>query len=164
MNQSSCKQKVQIFVDELDLSTVFVRDPFSDVLIQADSTKPNYTSKLSLFEHSHISQNQKEDMAKAEGLSDTEALRLRIQLRDQLTSEASKSSRKLRARLSDGNIAQFRSDKELMNKEIYLADQEQAENYFNDDYEDSFSEYEDMDVSFISTRLSSGTNETEGLD
>ena len=43
--------KVKVFVDELDLSHVYVEHPISKEMIKADSTEPEYTKGLTLYAH-----------------------------------------------------------------------------------------------------------------
>ncbi|MGR2911981.1 Mu transposase C-terminal domain-containing protein [Acidithiobacillus ferrivorans] len=53
--------KVKVFVDELNLDRVFVEDPRSHGnFIQADSTRPEYTRGLTLYEHRKVCQEIKE--------------------------------------------------------------------------------------------------------
>lgn len=155
MEQRSAKQKVQIFINESDLSTVLVKDPFSDNLIQADNIKPQYAMGLSLFEHRQISQNQKQENANAMILSDEESLRLRIQLRDELWAKSDKNSRKLKARLSDGNSDKLHKEKTFMEEQVYSSEEELAEQYFDQSFDDSLEVSQEIQVSFISSKTPS---------
>ena len=48
-------RKVDVYVDPLNLAKVFIRDPRDDrVLIQADCTRTDYATELSLFEHKQV--------------------------------------------------------------------------------------------------------------
>lgn len=48
-------RQVDVYIDPLDLGKVFVRDPKDDrVLIQADCTRADYATGLSLFEHEQV--------------------------------------------------------------------------------------------------------------
>ncbi|MHB1642225.1 MAG: DDE-type integrase/transposase/recombinase [Acidithiobacillus sp.] len=58
--------KVKVFVDELNLDRVFVEDPRSHGnFIQADSTRPEYTRGLTLYEHRKVCQEIR-DQGKAD--------------------------------------------------------------------------------------------------
>lgn len=53
--------KVTVMVDETNLEHVFIEDPFNaGNYIQADSTTPDYTKHLTLYEHQLIRQERKE--------------------------------------------------------------------------------------------------------
>lgn len=52
--------KVDVHIDELDLSHVYIKDPRGDgEFIQADSIKPGYTENLSLYEHQLLQEDLK---------------------------------------------------------------------------------------------------------
>ncbi len=55
---------VDVLIDESDLDIVYIRHPDnSDSYIQADSTRPRYTKDLSLYEHNHIRERLKQQLA-----------------------------------------------------------------------------------------------------
>lgn len=164
MEQSKSKQKVQVFIDESNLSHIVVKDPFTQALIQADSTKPHYTSELSLFEHRYIAQQNRHQKNESDGLSDDEALRQRIKLRDKLWQQLDKKSKKIVARLTDSNSANLFKQKESMQEVITSSEDELAEQYFDESFRSRFEETEEMKVSFISSRAKSDDTQMWGDD
>lgn len=73
---------VDVRIDELDLSVVFVELPDADkTVIRAISTQPQYTSRLSLFEHQKLKATLKEkaEHSRLSRMDDREAYRLRVE-------------------------------------------------------------------------------------
>lgn len=95
---------VDVYIDELDLSRVFIRDPYNpNAFIQADSTDPEYTSELSLYEHMIIQSRVKERLNSSEvKFSIAQAREERRKLWDEINGNYSKNKRQNR-RLTSGN-------------------------------------------------------------
>ncbi len=97
------KEKVTVLIDELDLSKVYVEHPDEKgTLILAESTEPEYTTGLSMWEHEQA-QNQKKEMTekdlKAVGKYANLLARNQFLLKIQ---KDSKSARSKIARLTNG--------------------------------------------------------------
>lgn len=164
MQQTHTKQKVQVFIDESDVSRIAVKDPFSDALIQADNVRPHYTTELSLFEHRYITKKQKLEKSESNGLSDTEALRQRIKLRDELWSQLDRNSRKIKSRLTDSNSANLLKQKESFQELVFASEEDLAEQYFRDTQDPTYEAPDDMQAVLISGGLTSNSSETGGAD
>lgn len=98
------KAIIDIYIDELDLSQVYVKDPFDENnYILAVSTKSEYTSKLSLYEHRLI-ETEKLSYSKSYAVTqlEDEANQLRRELWHVIETDTAKNKRKKR-RLTKGN-------------------------------------------------------------
>ena len=76
------KPEVDVQVDELDLGYVYVRLPDNDgTIIKAESTQPQYTRNLSLYEHRLLKEETKKKGIKErfERMKDAELYRLRLE-------------------------------------------------------------------------------------
>lgn len=109
---------VDLYLDELDLSYVLIRDPFDDSnYIQANSTVPEYTNNLSLYEHKIV-----EDKHRAYRHSDKvmASEKLAIDLRRQLWTDINEQygeNKRRNKRLTNGNKRKAIQDRKTIIEE-----------------------------------------------
>ncbi len=109
--------KVKVYVDELNLDRLYVEDPRSPgEFIQADSTRPEYTRGLSLYEHKKICQE-----IKNQGKADLGKLppfaweRARWELWKKIVEDGEAYANKQIGRLTDGKKRKLlNTDKKIM--------------------------------------------------
>ncbi|MHB1115581.1 transposase family protein [Sideroxydans sp.] len=102
--ESEHKGSVTVLLNELDMSYVYVQDPYkSKNLIKADSVEPDYTDGLTLFEHKEA-QTLKKKMAEEDlkSLGKNASLLARYQLMEMIQKD-SKVARKKIAKLTNGS-------------------------------------------------------------
>ncbi len=90
-------REVNVRVDELDLSVVYIEIPDRVFgLIKAESTQPEFTNQLSVYELKKLKEasKQKDTISRIGRLSDRDALALRIQYLDELGHKADRAAKR----------------------------------------------------------------------
>jgi len=109
LRDKGVKREVEVYIDELDLSHVFVKDPLGgSEPIKANSIDPEYTNGLSMFEHKKIS-----DELKEQGKKDLDAVKsdewkiARWKLYQKVVKNGKEFAKRQVGRITKGNKAEY---------------------------------------------------------
>ena len=103
LRKKNIKPLVTIYINELDLSSIYVEDPFeSGNFIKADSVKPKYANGLSLYEHNLIRSELKIKTIKdMDRINETELLIAKWNLYQKIVEMGSKHADRQIARINN---------------------------------------------------------------